>query len=219
MKHIEKYPRTYHLAFSEGCTNDDKMLNDNNIFLNNNIVITSKLDGSNFGFTNSECFARSHNGPPTHKSFDWAKSYHNQIKYMVPEGLVVYAEYLFAKHSIHYTCLPNYICIFNVLDMNTDEWLSWDDVEGISAILNIPTVPLLFDGVFKTNKELEIKCSLLMKEKEFLADEREGIVIRLKQSFKNCDFGKSVAKAVRPSHVQTDEHWSHQEIIKNKVKI
>jgi len=32
------------------------------------------------------------------------------------------------------------------------------------------------------------------------------------------EFSQSVAKFVRRNHVQTDEHWSHQEIIKNEIK-
>ena len=44
----------------------------------------------------------------------------------------------------------------------------------------------------------------------------EGIVVRTKEAFK--DFDNNVAKYVRRNHVQTDEHWSKQKIIRNILK-
>jgi hypothetical protein len=37
---------------------------------------------------------------------------------------------------------------------------------------------------------------------------KEGIVIRVADSFKLDDFPNYVCKWVRPNHVQTDEHWT-----------
>lgn len=215
---LSKYPRTYHLTFSKGCSNDDKKLENNDYFLNKNIVITSKLDGSNFCMTNESCFSRSHNGPPKHQSFDWAKSFHNQIKHIIPENLAIYAEYVFAQHSINYTDLPHYIFIFNILNVETNQWLSWKDVEIIAAKISVPTVPVLFEGVISNNNDLEKLTNSFMKQKEFVDNEREGIVIRLADSFDDKDFDKCISKAVRLGHVQTDQHWAHQQIIKNKLK-
>lgn len=220
-ENIKKYPRTYHLTFSEGCSSDDKMLDSDDYFLTDEIVITSKLDGSNFCMTNKECFARSHSGPPTHKSFDWVKAFHSQNKYLIPDNLVIYAEYLFAKHSIHYTNLPHYLTLFNVLDLDRNVWLSWDDVEALSQKINIPTVPVLFRGSITHDDELKELCNSLMKKKEFQTDEREGLVIRSVKEFNNdtITFSISTGKIVRANHVQTSEHWKDQAIIKNKLKL
>jgi hypothetical protein len=215
---IKKYPRTFHLTFSEGCTSDDKMLDSNDYFLGEEVIISSKLDGSNFCMTNKECFARSHNGPPKHKSFDWAKSFHNQVKHLIPDDLVVYAEYVFAKHSIHYSNLPHYLFIFNILDIASDKWLSWNNVEMWSEKFSIPTVPVLFKGVIDNDYDLKKICISFMKEKEFQTDVREGIVIRVAKQFDNKEFDFSIGKIVRANHVQTDEHWKNQEIIRNKLK-
>ena len=37
-------------------------------------------------------------------------------------------------------------------------------------------------------------------------------------AFKYEDFKTHVGKFVRPNHVQTDEHWMNQAVIKNKLK-
>lgn len=42
-----KYPRTYHLPFSETITEDDKRLKDTKQFENMNVVITEKMKGEN----------------------------------------------------------------------------------------------------------------------------------------------------------------------------
>ena len=44
------------------------------------------------------------------------------------------------------------------------------------------------------------------------------IVVRLACSFTYDEFSKSIAKYVRPNHVQTDKHWSNSEIVKNGLK-
>jgi hypothetical protein len=42
-----KYPRTYHLPWSPGVNDDDKVISDINIFRDHEVVITEKLDGEN----------------------------------------------------------------------------------------------------------------------------------------------------------------------------
>ena len=42
--------------------------------------------------------------------------------------------------------------------------------------------------------------------------------MRLASSYNYNDFNKSIIKYVRANHVQTDKHWSSQEIIKNEIK-
>lgn len=42
-----KYPRTYHLPYSEGTTNDDKKLESDEYFRGKYVIITEKLDGEN----------------------------------------------------------------------------------------------------------------------------------------------------------------------------
>lgn len=43
-----KYPRTYHLSWSPGCINDDKMLDSIDHFIGKEIVVTEKCDGECF---------------------------------------------------------------------------------------------------------------------------------------------------------------------------
>ena len=46
---MSKYNRTFHLPWSPGSTNDDRISNNVDSLLGKEIVITEKLDGSNTG--------------------------------------------------------------------------------------------------------------------------------------------------------------------------
>jgi hypothetical protein len=47
MTEYYKYPRTYHLPWSLGCTNDDKIIKDLSPFKDMYGVVTEKMDGEN----------------------------------------------------------------------------------------------------------------------------------------------------------------------------
>ena len=55
-----KYNRTYHLPFSPGTTNDDRINYDWQGILDHELVITEKLDGENTCLKTSGVYARSH---------------------------------------------------------------------------------------------------------------------------------------------------------------
>ena len=213
----EKYCRTLHLSWSSG-TSDDKIASSVDSLLNRKIVITEKLDGSNVCLEKGNCFARTHSGPPNHPSFDAFKSLHASIKHNIPENIQIFGEWCFAKHSIEYTELPHYFLMFNVRDQKLQEWASWEEVELWAEMLGVPTVPVLFTGTVYSEKHLEDLTNGFMKQPSCCSGEREGVVVRVYDSFNNEDFSKCVMKAVRPNHVVTSSHWTSQEIIKNKLK-
>jgi hypothetical protein len=49
-------------------------------------------------------------------------------------------------------------------------------------------------------------------------DAMEGYVVRVADAYAFDEFKNSVAKWVRPAHVQTDTHWMHAQIVPNKLK-
>jgi hypothetical protein len=77
--------------------------------------------------------------------------------------------------------------------------------------IEVDTVPVIGIGIY--NKEL------LNLSNSLLDGTHEGYVIRLKNQFTYDDYKLSVAKYVRANHVQTDQHWMHQPIVKNTLKI
>lgn len=213
MENSKKYPRTYHLPFSPGATNDDKIMDSYDHFHDQEIVISQKFDGSNVCLEREHCFARTHSGPPTHASFDMFKSLHAGIKSMIPESFQIFGEWLYAKHSIHYHDLPGYLMIFGI--RYNDVWLSWEETELWAEELGISTVTVEFIG--KTN-DLESLINKLMKE-ESLYGEKEGMVVRFSREFNDENFSTHCSKYVREHHIQTSDHWKDQEIVKNGLNV
>jgi len=111
-----KYPRSFHLPWSPGGTNDDKRLADVSPLVGVEIVVTEKCDGSNLTYTRKNVFSRSHSGPPSHPSFDLAKATHARIGHLLSEGLSLFCEFCYAIHSIEYAALPDYSLVFGARD-------------------------------------------------------------------------------------------------------
>lgn len=223
-----KYNRTFHFPWSPGATNDDKIVTPHvlPIFVKNDLVITEKMDGSNTSLEKDGCYARTHSGPPTHPSFDGLKALHAQVRYKIPEGIQLFGEWCYARHSIEYSELPSYFMLFNVRVFDgilhnelISHWASWEEVEMWAEEIGVPTVPLLFKGKINSAQELEVKVNSFMNQTSACGGIREGVVARVQQEFDDEHFSTCVLKCVRANHVQTSEHWKDQEIIKNKLKL
>lgn len=207
-----KYPRSFHLPWSPGGTSDDKRIDDVAPLIGGELVITEKCDGSNLTYTRRSVFARSHAGPPTHRSFDLAKATHARIAHALAPGVSVFCEYCYAVHSVVYDALPDYSLVFGVRDDDTRRFWAWDDVVALAADLGLPTVPVLFRGTVEGARALEATTTTLASEPSAFGGVREGVVVRLAAAIEDGAFSRSLAKWVRKDHVSTDEHWLHQSI-------
>ncbi len=200
-----KYNRTYHLPFSKGATNDDKIAKDISHLIGREIIITEKLDGENCCMTHNAVYARSHSAPTISNWSKEVRRIHSTIKDAIG-NLWIFGENMEGVHSIEYTNLKSYFYIFGIRYQNV--WLSWDDVFTYARCLELPTVPQLFKGRVDTPKQLQELVERFMGQKSRLGGEIEGVVVRQYEAFNEEDFGKSVLKYVRANHVQTDEHWT-----------
>lgn len=205
-----KYPRTYHLPYSKGSTNDDKKLSDDLDFVNQEVIITEKIDGENCNLTNDRIWARSVDSKD-HPSRNWVQQFWNQIKHEIPDGFRICGENVYAKHSIFYDSLPSYFLVFSI--WNGKECLSWSDTLDYCSMLGLYVAPVLYQGVY-SRKIIE----QLMLEKSLYGAEREGVVVRKPNAFHFDEFPKNVCKNVREKHVRTSKHWMKEKIIPNILK-
>lgn len=213
---MSKYPRTYHLPWSPGGTSDDKKLKSVDSFLSKELVITEKLDGANSCLSPQGVFARSHGKITSHPAFDHLKGLWGGIVHLLEEDEEIFGENCFAVHSIAYNELSAYFYVFNIRKNN--RWLSFDEVEKRSQELGLSVVPILYRGSIKKESDLERLTESFMKNPSQFGGPIEGMVIRIASGFPDEDFSKSVAKYVRANHVQTDDHWKYQQIVKQTLK-
>lgn len=201
-----KYPRTYHLPWSEGASSDDKVLSNIDHFDGINVVITEKMDGENTTLYSDYFHARSLDSKH-HWTQSWIKLFRASISYKIPKNMRICGENMYAKHSIHYSNLPSYFLGFSVWIDNV--CLDWYDTMYWFEKIGIEPVPIIYNGPFTK--------SVQEKMKNFDCEEKEGYVIRLERAFHYEDFSECVAKFVRKNHVQTNEHWKSSRIEINEL--
>jgi len=204
-----KYPRTFHLPWSAGITNDDKVLNTVDFFKDKEIVVTTKMDGENTTLTCERLYARSLDSR-SHPSRDWVKTnVWSRIKLDIPPYWRICGENLFAQHSIIYDDLTTYFYGFSI--WHNTVCLNWRDTIEWFKLYDITPVPIIYKGIFNEEHLIRLSEELVKEGKH------EGYVIRVENSFKHEQFRNCVAKFVRKNHVQTDQHWMHKQIIKNTL--
>jgi len=193
-----KYPRTHHLPWSPGKTDDDRLMPNWDAFLEGEIVITEKMDGENTTLYSDYVHARSIDFA-RHPSRSWVQNFHARIRHDIPDGWRICGENLYAEHSLHYDQLESFLYGFGVWnDQNVA--LCWEETVVWLSLLTIPVVPVLYRGVYYAGLFREIENRL-----DF--NRHEGYVVRVAREFRHGEFPFVVGKFVRPQHVQTQRHW------------
>jgi hypothetical protein len=204
-----KYPRTYHLPWSPGLTDDDRMLPSTKIFEGREVIITEKMDGENTTLYRDYMHARSLD-EDHHESRGWVKKLHAEICYHIPDGWRICGENLYALHSVGYQELSSYFLVFSIWDDN-NTCLSWDDTVMYAAVLGLETVPLIYRGMWDEQFVRGIGTTTDTKN-------HEGFTVRIADSFPYGAFRKSIAKWVRKGHVQTTHNWKMRTVVKNGLR-
>lgn len=206
-----KYARTYHLPWSPGVTNDDRVLTDLSAFeqSDSGVIVTLKMDGENTTMYNDYIHARSIEYG-SHPSRSWVKALHARIAHDIPRGWRICGENLYAKHSIGYDHLVDYFQVFSVWN-EKNECIDWDSTVEWATLLGLTTVPIVYAG------EWDVDTVRGLYRDTYEGDQCEGYVVRLKGSFHYRDFRRSVAKYVRVDHVQTHGHWMRNTVVSNSL--
>jgi len=235
-----KYPHTPYLPFSPNA--DERDVAESGYIsisslLNKPLSLSLKMDGSNVVLTRDYVAAR--NGyDATHVSFDMVKQIHAQLRFYIPEDIMVFGEWLYAKHSIHYTGelgLLNYLQVFGAYNKNMHIWMGSIEftklcadiirgtdryhplLSGVDDVKGYNNLESLWHNKVFTN-EKELKSTLISLGNKAIASGHEGIVVRSAYPFHHSRWGENIAKYVRADHIQTDKHWMHQPIVRNEVK-
>ena len=193
-----KYPRTYHLPWSDGINKDDRIMRNVNYFDGRQVVVTEKVDGECSTLYNDYTHARSVDGR-SHPSRDRLKSIWGSISHNIPDDWRLCGENMYAKHSIAYSNLESYFLAFSI--WNKDKCLSWEDSLEWFELIGVSHVPVMYMGLYN-----EDKIKSLYNEKTMYSS-CEGYVVRLADEFSYSEFQYSVGKFVRRNHVSTDRHW------------
>jgi hypothetical protein len=210
-----KYGRTFHYDFSPGTTSDDRINRDwfeDMLKFNFSVIHTEKLDGENTCLNEIGIFARSHAAPTQHPWSNHLKEKYSVIKRDLKDfGIEIFGENVYAQHSIKYEKLDSHFYVFGI--RQKDVWLSWEEVEYYSELLEYPTVPILKTEEIPDITKQEITDYIIKesaKPSVFGSYDltKEGIVSRNIDEYPVNELSKNVFKYVRKDHVSTDVHWT-----------
>jgi len=200
-----KHPRIKHLPWSPGRSRDDQIMEDVRSFVGQAVVVTEKMDGENTTMYRDGIHARSLTWN-RHASRSWVSKLWSEIAWLIPEGLRICGENLYAQHSIRYEDLPSYFLVFSIWE--GDECLPWGATKTISRELGLVCVPEICTCPWVALLEHSLR-------KRDNVPGTEGYVVRLARGFTMDEFPQAVGKWVREDHVQTEEHWMTQPVLPN----
>ncbi len=219
-----KFPRTRHLANLGAMARDDLLMSKNDIesMLSGIVTVEEKIDGANLGFRlssdgkimaqNRSHFVSSSYHPQFKKLDQWIETNKFDLNHILSQGnYIIYGEWLYSKHSINYTDLPDYFIMFDLYDVDSNSFFSRDYIEEMLKDTNITLVPLIFKGKITMDK---LK-TLVHNKSQFYDGFVEGVYIR---SFEGNKL-KHRGKIVRSDFICGDEHWTKGKQILNTIRV
>lgn len=229
-----KYPRTPHLFGSKG-TDDDRHLGrkESEAFIADpSLIVEEKVDGTNVGIHFSstgrmvlQC--RGHEiTEGMHPQYDlfkqWTSVKRPVLEVMLESRFILYGEWLYAKHSVHYRSLPHYFFEFDIYDKDAGQFL---DLDARLQMLNgtgLLTVPVLHRGSLSA-EELRALIGISAFESVFdnpISGRTDNLMEGLYLRTEARGYVTGRAKAVRPEFVEKvkqSEHWQHQAMVPNRL--
>ena len=204
-----KYPSTPYWPWSPAIGRDEDVHPDPGRFLGVAVVATEKLDGGNTLLHAGRVYARSVSTPSDGQWMAMVKKHH-AWKVNEPD-IYLYGEDIYGVHSIAYEPVAENRTFYAFALRDGDGvFAAFREVEAYAKRREIPVVPVLFRGHFRSIAEIGAFMKHAHGEPSVLGGEREGVVLRLARGFPAAEFQDNVCKSVRFGHVQNDEHWTRK---------
>jgi len=227
-----KYPRTPHLFGSQG-TDDDKHLGrkESAAFIADpSLIVEEKIDGTNVGihFTSGGRIVLQCRGHEItegmHPQYDLFKQWTSVKRPVLAKKLgsqfILYGEWLYAKHSVHYRKLPHYFFEFDIYDKDAGRFLDLASRQEILGGTGLHTVPMVHRGRITAGD-----LSLLIGPSAFdsvfenpVTGRTDNLMEGLYVRTEGGGFVTGRAKLVRPEFVEKvkqSEHWQQQKMVPN----
>lgn len=250
---MHKYPRTHHLEGSRRQPGDEDLEDvPYTAVSGRHLVIEEKLDGANAALSfgpDGELLLQSRGhyltGGPRERHFalfkTWAAVHRQAFWERLGERYVVYGEWLYAKHTVFYDSLPHYFLEFDVLDLESGDFLSTPRRRELLAGLPLCSVPVLHEGLAPPLKTLRgmIRRSLyksdrwrerlgekalelqLDPERASLETDSEDLSEGLYLKVEEDGVVRARYKLVRPSFLtavlDSGSHWQSRPILPNDL--
>jgi RNA ligase len=160
-----KYPRTHHIQGSRLQPGDEDLCSvPFSSIAHHHVVVEEKVDGANAAIrfdAQGQLLLQSRGhyltGGEREKHFNlfkqWAYTHAGAFWDILGDRYLLYGEWLYAKHTVFYDALPHYFLEYDVLDVQTQHFLSTDRRQALLAGVPILAVPVLFTGKLQSHKQ------------------------------------------------------------------
>lgn len=221
-----KFPHTYHLFnVIENHLRNDKILNtrEAELFYSSPLIIEEKVDGANLGFSLSEdghilSQNRGRNiSEDSHPQFkylnQWIQNHDNILYELLFQDYILFGEWCYARHSIHYDRLPDWFLAFDIYDRKSGLFLSRQKRHELLKNTGISEVPYYGQSVINKREIIEILESHISS---IYKGPVEGLYLRIDS---NEGYLLHRAKVVRAGFIQNMEnHWTRSFLVPNLLK-
>ncbi len=230
-----KYPRTPHLFGSKG-TDDDKYMNeaDSRRFIaDESLIVEEKIDGTNAGihFTSGGQMVLQCRGhlitEGMHPQYDlfkqWTMVKRSVLEERLESRFILFGEWMYARHSLHYRKLPHYFFEFDVYDKEDEAFLSLERRLALLDGTGIQTVPVVHTGAV-TRDQLGKLIGPSRFDSQFENPVTKRVDYLMEGLYLRTEAAGAVtgrAKFVRHEFVEKvkqSEHWQHQAMVPNLLK-
>lgn len=254
---IRKYPRTPHLEGSRLQPGDEDLASIPLAALRGRyVVVEEKLDGANSGLSMDPAGrlllqSRGHylDGGPRERHWDlfkrWAAAHSTALTAALTPGMVIYGEWLYAKHTIFYDCLPHYFLEFDIWAPDEGRGGAFLSTarrrELLSGVPCLRSVPVLWEGHLEDPRVLPslVRRSLYksvrwrerllesvaaggldptraMQETDPL-DHSEGLYVKVEEAGHVVERYKWVRASFLTQVIDSGSHWLARPIIPNQL--
>ena len=220
-----RYPHTPHLIWlGNAPPRDDKVLLpvEASALLSGLVIVEEKLDGANLGisvgddgrlrFQNRGQYLSAPYAAQFSRLNAWAAQHGHSLLPLLQPGLIVFGEWLAARHSILYGSLPDWFAAFDIYDGVAERFWCASRRDALIGKAGLSAVPMLSQGRMTLSALITLVTG---GGSRFGADALEGVVVRRDGEQFNC--GR--AKVVRPGFVQDiGDHWRRRILEWNRVR-
>lgn len=230
-REIRKYPRTRHVQGSRLQHGDhDLEAVPWKELAGKHLVVEEKMDGANCGISFSDTGelllqSRGHylRGGPREKHFailkQWSSSRQEELFEVLGSRYVMYGEWLYAKHTYFYDDLPHYFMEFDVLDTETDTFLSTPAREQLLTQGGTMASPVVSVKVLDARAYARVdELRSMIVRSNFITDDRFSNLVTAA-----LDAGVVSAEAVK--HTDMDDRmeglyikWEEAGVVKGRYK-
>ena len=250
-----KYPRTPHIEGSRLQAGDEDLSQIPFSSIKGKFIVAEeKIDGANTAISFSLdgkllLQSRGHylEGGYREKHYNlfkqWANVHKDKLYSILGSRYIMYGEWMYAKHTVYYDCLPHYFMEFDIFDRQTNKYLDTKSRHEMLQNSPVCSVPVLKQGVFNSKEELLKLLGKsnyisgnhlhnLREESEKLgldaerqiretesSDLMEGLYIKVEKKGEVTDRMKFVRASFLQTIESSETHWLERPIIPNKLSV